>query len=126
VVKKRIDKVHVRETNERLTQPGTIAIIYFNDKEAEEYAGYIKYLQEKKLLKQEVEYLELEELQGVSGLRALRVGVVMEAAAGVRGRVEEATETGATGTAGRETGATERMEEATGTGVTGRMAEIKE
>jgi hypothetical protein len=77
VVKKRIDKVHVQDTNERLTQPGTIAIIYFNDKEAEEYAGYIKYLQEKQLLKQEVEYLELEELQGVSGLRALRVGVKM-------------------------------------------------
>jgi hypothetical protein len=49
VVKKRIDKVHVRETNERLTQPGTIAIIYFNDKEAEEYEGYIKYLQEKEI-----------------------------------------------------------------------------
>ncbi len=77
MVKKRIDKVHVRDTNERLTQPGTIAIIYFNDKEAEEYAGYIKYLQEKQLLKQEVENLELEELQGVTGLRALRVGVKM-------------------------------------------------
>ena len=84
VVKKRIDKVHVRETNERLTQPGTISIIYFNDKEAEEYAGYIKYLQEKKLLKQQVEYLELEELQGVSGLRALRVGVVMVEGVGRR------------------------------------------
>ena len=91
VVKKRIDKVHVRETNERLTQPGTIAIIYFNDKEAEEYAGYIKYLQEKKLLKQEVEYLELEELQGVSGLRALRVGVMMEEAVGAGMRESVAT-----------------------------------
>ncbi len=75
VVKKRIDKVHVRDTGERLTQPGKIAIIYFNDKEAEEYAGYIRYLQEKKWLMEEVEYLELEELQGVSGLRALRVSV---------------------------------------------------
>jgi hypothetical protein len=116
VVKKRIDKVHVRERNERLTQPGTIAIIYFNDKEAEEYEGYIKYLQEKKLLKQEVEYLELEDLQGVTGLRALRVGVMMEATAGpgVRGRVEEAT--GESGAAGFE---------AAGSEMTGRMAEIK-
>ena len=75
VVKKRIDKVHVRESNERLTQPGKIAIIYFNDKEAEEYKGYIKYLQEKEMLLDEIEELELEELQGVSGLRALRVEV---------------------------------------------------
>ena len=75
VVKKRIDKVHVLDTNERLTQPGTVAIIYFDEKEAEEYVGYIKYLVERGLLKEPVEYLELEELQGVSGLRAMRVQV---------------------------------------------------
>ena len=138
VVKKRIDKVHVRETNERLTQPGTIAIIYFNDKEAEEYAGYIKYLQEKKLLKQEVEYLELEELQGVSGLRALRVGVLMEATAepGVRGYGAAGTEmrgtaagTGATGsgmTGAGAIGSGMTGAGATGTEATGRMAEMKE
>jgi GAF domain-containing protein len=76
VVKKRIDKVRVRETGERLTQPGMIAIIYFNDREAEEYEGYIRYLQEKGMLAGQVEHLELEELQGVSGLRALRVRVL--------------------------------------------------
>ncbi|HEV2481602.1 MAG TPA: GAF domain-containing protein [Puia sp.] len=76
VVKKRIDKVRVQETGERLTQPGMIAIIYFNDREAEEYEGYIRYLQEKGMLGVQVEHLELEELQGVSGLRALRVGVL--------------------------------------------------
>ena len=75
VVKKRIDKVHVLESTERLTQPGMLAIIYFDEKEAEEYVGYIKYLQERELLKEPIEYLDLEELQGVSGLRALRVGV---------------------------------------------------
>jgi hypothetical protein len=76
VVKKRIDKVRVRDTNERLTQPGKVAIIYLNDREREEYEGYIRYLQEKAVLALEVEQLELEELQGVSGLRALRVGVL--------------------------------------------------
>lgn len=75
VVKKRIDKVRIRDTGERLTQPGMIAIIYFNDREAEEYEGYIRYLQEKGLLGSVVEHLDLEELQGVSGLRALRVSV---------------------------------------------------
>jgi hypothetical protein len=67
--------VHVQNTRERLTQPGKIAIIYFNEKEAEEYTGYIQYLQEKGWLKTAIEYLELEELQGVSGLKALRVEV---------------------------------------------------
>ena len=76
VVKKRIDKVRVRDTNERLTQPGKIAVIYFNDREGEEYEGYIRYLQEKEVLSPGIEHLELEELQGVSGLRALRVGVL--------------------------------------------------
>jgi hypothetical protein len=75
VVKKRIDKVRIRDTGERLTQPGKIAIIYFNEREAEEYEGYIRYLQEKGMLELGIERLELEELQGVSGLRALRVGV---------------------------------------------------
>ena len=75
VVKKRIDKVHVRTTNERLTQPGKIAVVYFNDKEADEYLGYVKYLQEKNILHDDLEMLDLEELQGVSGLKAFRVGV---------------------------------------------------
>jgi hypothetical protein len=75
VVKKRIDKVHVLDSNERLTQPGTVAIIYFDEKDAEEYAGYIRYLQETGSLQEPIEYLDLEELQGVSGLRAIRVKV---------------------------------------------------
>jgi len=78
VVKKRVDKVHIRDSNERLTQPGKIAVIYFNEKEAEEYLGYVRYLQEKGVLNNDLEYLELEELQGVSGLRAFRVGVSLD------------------------------------------------
>ncbi|HEY4208138.1 MAG TPA: GAF domain-containing protein [Puia sp.] len=79
VVKKRVDKVHLRGSDERLTQPGKIAVIYFNEKEAEEYLGYVKYLQQKGVLEDDLEHLELEELQGVSGLRAFRVGVKLGA-----------------------------------------------
>lgn len=75
VVKKRIDKVMVKGTDERLTQPGKIALVYFNTYEANEYKEYIKYLQEQGFLQDNLETLELEELQGVSGLKALRVGV---------------------------------------------------
>ncbi len=75
IVKKRIDKVNLLNTLERLTQPGKIAIVYFNERDAEEFKGYIHQLQEKGILLNDLEQLELEELQGVAGLKALRVGV---------------------------------------------------
>jgi hypothetical protein len=46
VVKKRIDKVLIAGTVERLTQPGKIAMVYFNANEAAEYQEYIRYLQQ--------------------------------------------------------------------------------
>lgn len=75
MVKKRIDKALIKNTTERLTQPGKIAIVYFNSIEAKAYLGYIKKLQGQRLLYDDLEDLELEELQGVEGLKALRVGV---------------------------------------------------
>jgi hypothetical protein len=78
IVKKRIDKVHIKETNERLTQPGKIAIVYSQAKDAAEYIEYIEFLQNKKLLKPGIEKHDLEELQGVIGLKALRVDVCFE------------------------------------------------
>ncbi|GAB2836719.1 GAF domain-containing protein [Ferruginibacter profundus] len=78
VIKKRIDKVHVKLTGERLTQPDKIALVYFNKKEADEYLEYIKYLQSKNMLKKDIEFLELEELQGVTGLKAIRVSIVID------------------------------------------------
>lgn len=80
IIKKRIDKVRIKGTKERLTQPGKIAIVYSLAKEAVEYEEYIEFLQTRQLLKPDVEKLELEELQGVIGLRALRVGVNYESA----------------------------------------------
>jgi hypothetical protein len=75
IVKKRIDKATVAGTGERLTQPGTIALVYSQTREADEYLEYIDYLQDRELLEPGVEELELEELQGVKGLLALRVRV---------------------------------------------------
>lgn len=77
IIKKRIDKSHIKGTSERLTQPGKIAIVYSQDEEAEEYLNYLEYLQaEGKFGK--VEMLDLEDLQGVSGLKAIRVEVLYE------------------------------------------------
>ena len=75
VIKKRIDKAFIKNKNERLTQAGKIAIVYTQKQDKREYLKYIEYLQKKGLLQEEVESLELEELQGVSGLFALRVKV---------------------------------------------------
>ena len=78
IVKKRIDKVHTLETGERLTQPGKIAIVYSQQKELNEYLEYIEFLQNENMIIGEVEYLDLEELQGISGLKGLRIEVNLE------------------------------------------------
>jgi hypothetical protein len=75
IIKKRIDKANIKGTNERLTVPGKIAIVYSQEKDALEYLKYISYLQSKNQLGK-VESLVLEDLQGVAGLKALRVEVI--------------------------------------------------
>ena len=77
-IKKRLDKARTKDTGERLTQPGTIAIVYSNQKELQEYQEYIEFLQNKNILNPGLELLELEELQGVKGLKAMRVEINME------------------------------------------------
>lgn len=78
IVKKRIDKAMVKGRNERLTQPGTIAIVYSQPKEALEYREYIAYLQASGYLTAEVEDVDLEDLEGAQGLKALRVTVDLQ------------------------------------------------
>ncbi|TAF67197.1 MAG: GAF domain-containing protein, partial [Flavobacterium sp.] len=75
VVKKRIDKANIKGTQERITQKEKITIVYSHNNEEQEYLKYIKYLQFKNILEPTVEQFDIEDLQGVSGLRALRVKV---------------------------------------------------
>lgn len=75
IIKKRIDKAYIKNTKERITQPGKMAIVYSQDQDAIEYRKYLKFLTNKGYLKSGVEDLELENLQGISGLRALRVEI---------------------------------------------------
>jgi hypothetical protein len=78
IVKKRIDKAHVKNTGERLTQPGKLAIVYNQAKVEDEYKRYFHYLKAKGMITGEVEELELEELPGANGLRALRIQITSE------------------------------------------------
>ncbi|MFV5692950.1 GAF domain-containing protein [Flavobacterium sp. LT1R49] len=55
VVKKRIDKAFVKNSDERITQKEKITIVYSNSTEEKEYIKYIKYLQHKDLLEAEIE-----------------------------------------------------------------------
>jgi hypothetical protein len=94
IVKKRIDKALIRGTSERVTQPGQLAIVYSTASEAAEYRRYIQFLQNKGYFTPEVEELELEDLQGIYGLKALRVTIADRAevsteAEPVRPSVEE-------------------------------------
>ena len=75
IIKKRVDKALIKGTSERITQPGHIVIVYAQDQDAKEYMTYLKYLVAKGYLEDEVRDFELEDLQGVHGLRALRVPV---------------------------------------------------
>lgn len=76
IIKKRIDKACVKGSEERINQRGKIAIVYSNRNDEKEYLRYIKYLQSKKYLGTNIEMLELEDVQGVFGLKAIRVDVL--------------------------------------------------
>lgn len=75
ILKKRIDKATIEGTGERLTLSGKIAIVYLQEKDRQEYMEYIEYLRHEGLVTGEVEDLQLARLQGVQGLRALRITV---------------------------------------------------
>jgi hypothetical protein len=75
IMKKRIDKAIIKGSKERLTMPGKIAVVYSQQSEAQEYKRYFEYLRNKNYINDEVEDLELEALQGVQGLKALRISV---------------------------------------------------
>ncbi len=75
VIKKRVDKANIKGTEERITQAGKLTIIYSQKEDEEEYLKYILFLQHKDQFEGQVEILELEDLQGVTGLKAIRVGL---------------------------------------------------
>lgn len=81
IVKSRIDKAVIKGSHERLTQPGRIAVVYSHPNEEEEIRRHIEFLQVRESLLNDLEFLELEDLPGVKGLKALRIGANLEAEA---------------------------------------------
>ena len=75
IIKSRLDKALVKETGERLTQPGRIALVYANPAEEKEIMQHIRFLTDLGWLETDPEHLDLEDLPDVTGLKAFRVGV---------------------------------------------------
>ena len=79
IIKVRLDKAMVKGGRERLTQPGRIAVVYSHMREGWEIRQHIAYLQDRGYLLDDLETIALEDLPGVRGLKALRVGVDLKA-----------------------------------------------
>jgi hypothetical protein len=76
IVKKRVDKAFIKGTKKRVTQKGKITIVYSQKEDEREYLRYIKFLQAKQYLDTDEEVVELQDLQDVTGLKAIRVSVL--------------------------------------------------
>lgn len=76
VIKKRIDKACIKNSTERITQQGKLTIVYSKEEEEAEYNIYLNILQRAGILEDKIEEVYIEELQGVSGLKALRAGIL--------------------------------------------------
>ncbi|MGJ5642159.1 hypothetical protein [Formosa sp. S-31] len=75
MIKKRIDKAFIKGTNERLTQPHKLCVVYASNEIEQEYLNYFEFLQSKNYIGNTVEIVELEELQGASGIKAIRAEI---------------------------------------------------
>lgn len=82
ILKKRIDKALIEGTDERLTLPGKVAVVYLQDKDRQEYLEYMDYLRHEAVITGDVEDLHVANLQGAQGLRALRVTVKVDGGIG--------------------------------------------
>lgn len=75
MIKKRIDKSLIKNTTERLVQTGKLSIVFSQEIEKYDYLRFIKILQNEGHLEDNVEIVDIEDLQGIAGLQAIRVGV---------------------------------------------------
>ncbi len=78
IIKSRLDKALIKGTGERLTQPDRIAVVYFNPQEGRQIRHHIDFLTSQGKLHDDLEFLDLEDLPDVSGLKAMRVGVNLD------------------------------------------------
>jgi hypothetical protein len=76
IVKKRIDKAIDEHTQQRITQPGMLTLVYSTTEELDEYQQYLHYLTREGWIDSEQERGTVEPLQGVTGLKFIRVRIL--------------------------------------------------
>ena len=76
IIKKRIDKAHIKNTTERITQAGKLTIVYSSEAEEQEYIQYLKKMQALNMVEENIELHSVEDLPGVSGLKILRAKII--------------------------------------------------
>ena len=76
IVKKRIDKAVDYETRDRITQPGELTIVYSTGNERQQYEEYLRYLKREGWVNDATESGTVEPLQGVTGLKYMRVPIL--------------------------------------------------
>ena len=59
-----------------MTQKGKLAIVYSQKKDEREYLRYVHFLKAKGYFTNNIEIVELEGLQGVTGLKAIRAEIL--------------------------------------------------
>jgi len=75
IIKSRLDKALVKGTRERLTQPGKLAVAYSRPEEGREMQRHIEFLQSTGHLHDDLEFIDIEDMSGVRGLKALRINI---------------------------------------------------
>src|SRR5690606_37540049 len=78
MVKKRIDKARIKDSKERLVRPNTLAIVFQGDTVEKEIRNLLMEVATSGVLKPDFEFCTLEEIQGVSELRAARADIVLD------------------------------------------------
>ncbi len=76
IIKKRVDKANIAGSEERIRKPGHITIVYTQDSDRAEYLDYLRFLIKNKFVDPDIEHLNVQKLQGVEGLKAIRVQVL--------------------------------------------------
>lgn len=75
-LKKRLDKAYVKNTQQRIVSSQKITIVYTSQEDEQEYLQFINFLKHCQVVEDDLEFLEVEELQGgINGLKAMRVSV---------------------------------------------------
>ena len=78
IIKSRIDKAVVKGSGERLTQPGRIAVVYAHPREGKQIQQHIDFLISQGKLNPDLEFLDIDDMPEVRGLKAIRIGINLE------------------------------------------------